>query len=345
MIDLDNLAEIKKLDPKNVHGSTEMFADQCQQIIDAHFEQITFDNGYKNIDNIVICGMGGSAYGAHIAKVLYHMQLKIPLVLVSDYHLPGFVNQNSLVLLTSYSGSTEEILSCAQEAVAKKAKITGLCSGGKLGEFLKNKYPALIFNPKFNPSGQPRLGTGYIVVGTIALLSRLGVIPITKDEALLSIMEVRNAQNETKANAMELAKKLHGTIPLIFAAEHLKGNAHIIRNQLNETAKSFASFSQLPELNHHLMEGLKNPQERKLAILFLTSEHYSQILKKRIELTKDVVGKNGVNWVEYKAKTKNAEALNVLSFGGYLSLYLAFLYGQDPSLIPWVEYFKEKLAA
>lgn len=346
MVDLNNLEEIKKLDPKNVFGSTEMFADQCQQVVDMYLEKINYTDDYKNIDNMVICGMGGSAYGAHIANSLYHKTLKIPLELVSDYHLPGFVDQNSLVILTSYSGSTEEVLNCAQEAVAKNAKITGLCSGGKLGEFLKKGYPSLIFDPKFNPSGQPRLGTGYIVMGTIVLLSNLGVITstIAKDQAKQIVEQIRNTQEETKKEAMEIAKKLHGAIPVIFAAEHLAGNAHIIRNQINETAKSFSAFSQLPELNHHLMEGLKNPEDKKLVILSLTSNKYSPVLKKRIELTKDVVGKNNVNWVEYKAKTEDTEVLNVLSFGGYLSFYLAILYGQDPSVIPWVDYFKTKLA-
>lgn len=347
MIDLNNLEEIKKLDPKDVYGSTGMFADQCQQMVETYFDIDFFtpNPGYRDIENIVICGMGGSAYGAHVALSLYHKTMKFPISLVSDYHLPGFVNEKTLVILTSYSGTTEEVLSCAQEAVAKNAKITGFCGGGPLGDLLKTKYPGFIFEPKFNPSGQPRLGTGYIVMGTIVLLKSIGTIEITKNQALAAISQVREVMEQTKKEAQELAQKLMGTIPVIFAAEHLEGNAHIIRNQLNETSKSFSAFSPLPELNHHLMEGLKNPSDKKLTVVFLTSEKYSDKLKKRVELTKDVVSQNNIRWLEYKAKTQEAEVLNVLAFGGYLTLYLAFLYGQDPSLIPWVDYFKDKLKA
>lgn len=345
MIDLTNLEEIKKLDPKDVYGSTGLLADQCTQVwLDA--QKIKFPDDYKAVKNIVICGMGGSAYGAHVALSLYGNSLPVPLYLVSNYYLPEFVNQDSLVILTSYSGSTEETLSCAQEALEKKAKIIGLTSGGKLGHFLRqNNFPSLIFDPKNNPSGQPRLGTGYIVLGTIALLTRYVLVKAGDSEVQTAIQELRENQNQIQSSAKKLAQKIYGSIPVIFAAEFLGGNAHIIRNQFNETAKSFSAFSELPELNHHLMEGLKNPSDKKLVVLFLTSDLYSDILKKRVMLTKDVLEKNNTPILTYEAKgtSKISQMLNVLSFGGYVTVYLALLYGQDPSLIPWVDYFKEKL--
>jgi|SRR3989344_3084729 len=346
MIDLNNLEEIKNLDPKDVYGSTGMFANQCKQMFDTYFNVDFFTPEYKQIKNIVVCGMGGSAYGGYIASTLYQEELKVPLVSLNDYHLPGFVGKDSLVILVSYSGSTEEVLSCYEEAVKKSAKIAGFSGGGKLGELLKDKYPGFTFNPKFNPSGQPRLGTGYIVMGTLALLKNLGVIEIKNDEVLKAIDEVRNSQEEIKNKAIELAQKIQGYIPVIFASQHLVGNAHILRNQFNETSKSFSAFEDIPELNHHLMEGLKNPKDKKLMSLFITSDHYSEKHAKRVKLTEDVIKQNGVDFVEYKpsGSSKLSEVLNTLSFGGYITLYLALLYGQDPSVIPWVDYFKQKLA-
>jgi len=345
MIDLNNPKTFSHLDPKNVYESTEMFVDQLEQIKDEYYSVEFYSPEYKKIKNIVICGMGGSAYGAHIALSLFTNELKVPLVLNSDYHLPGFVDENTLVMLTSYSGTTEEVLSCAEEAKIKNAKMTGFSTGGKLGEILKEKYPGFTFNPKFNPSGQPRLGTGYMVLATLILLNRLGVISISLEELNYAIEEVKSNQEEIKQAAQDLSKKLMNSIPLVFASEHLIGNAHIIRNQFNETSKSFAYYEDIPELNHHLMEGLKNPENKNLSVLFVNSDLYSEKIKKRIELTKDVISKNGIPYFEYKAigDTKLSQTLNVLSFGGYLTLYLAVLYGQDPSLIPWVDYFKEKL--
>ncbi len=332
------------LDPKDVLGSTRMLPDQFQQIWELS-KQFTFPDEYKKCQDIIVCGMGGSAYGGYIVATLFKEELKIPLYSNNDYHLPGFANSNSLVLLSSYSGTTEEVLSCLQEAQANNFKISGITSGGELVSLFKENGSGLVFDPKFNPSGQPRLGTGYMVLGTIALLTRMGYLSVIDEEVAEAITEVKGASESIKKRAEELAQKIQGYIPVYFAAEFLNGNIHILRNQTNETAKSFAAFSELSELNHHLMEGLKNPADKKLFILFINSDLYSDKLKKRVELTKDVVGKNKVLFDEYKptGSSKLAQVLNVLSFGGYLTYYLAMLYGQDPSLIPWVDYFKEQL--
>lgn len=340
--------EIKELDPKDVYGSTKMFAAQCQQMLDEWYESpsLIIPEDYKNIKNIVICGMGGSAYGAHVTQSLYGVMINVPVIPLSDYHMPAFVDENSLVLLTSYSGTTEEVLSCMEEADSRGAKLAGLTSGGKIQEALSDKYPLIVFNPKNNPSTQPRLGTGYIVVGTLLLLHALGVINISKEELQSAIDEVKNSENEIETQASEMATSLEGYIPLIFAAEHLVGNAHIIRNQFNETSKSFAAFQDIPELNHHLMEGLKNPQDKKMKAIFLLSGNYSERHAKRVKLTIDVVEKNQIPTLtcDVTKSSRLEEVLTALSFGGFLTLHLAFIYKLDPSLIPWVEYFKQELA-
>ena len=344
MIDLTNLEEIRKLDPKNVYGSTEMFPNQCEQI---WREEINFPQEYKIIENVVLCGMGGSAYGGYIAQALFKDELKVPIYSNNDYNLPSFVNEKTLIILSSYSGGTEEVLTCGEEAKNKNLKISGITTGGKLSEFLKtNNYPNLVFEPKFNPSGQPRLGTGYMVLGFFFMLKKLGFINLSDDEFLKSAEELKSSIPEIKNESISIAKSLAGYIPLVFCAEFLNGNAHILRNQFNETSKSFSAFEEIPELNHHLMEGLKNPLDKKIKIVFITSDLYSGLIKKRFDLTKDVIRKNNVEFLEYnpQGSTKISQVLNTLAFGGYLSLYLALLYGQDPSLIPWVDYFKEQLS-
>lgn len=344
MIDLSNLEEIKKLDPKNVYESTEMLASQCEQIWN-DFKSLQFSEELKTTKNIIICGMGGSAYGGHVVISLFKKELKIPVYVNNDYNLPAFADKDSLIILTSYSGSTEETLSCLEESIQKNCKIIGLTSGGKLSEALKNKN-VFVFESKFNPSNQPRLGTGYIVLGTVAILNRLGFLNIQENDIKNAIDNLKNNKEKIKEKAKEISKELQDFIPVIFAAEFLEGNSHIIRNQFNETAKSFSSFHVLPELNHHLMEGLQNPKNGKLKILFINSNLYSDKIRKRITLTKEVVSKNGVPYLEFEAigETKISQALNILSFGGYLTLYLSLLYGLDPSLIPWVDYFKANLS-
>ncbi len=342
MIDLTNLEEIRKLDPRDVYGSTEMFPDQCEQI---WRQDIKFDYDYKSIQNIILCGMGGSAYGGYGAQALFKDELSVPIYSNDDYTLPAFANEKTLVILSSYSGGTEEILACGKEAKDKNLRIAGITGGGKLSEFLRiNNYPNLVFESKFNPSGQPRLGTGYMILGFFVMLKKLGFINLRDDELLKSVEELKSSIPEIKNRSVSIAKSLVGCIPLVFCAEFLYGNAHILRNQFNETSKSFSAFEDIPELNHHLMEGLKNPPDKKIKIIFIVSDLYSGIIKKRFNLTKDVIRKNNLEFLEHnpQGSTKISQVLNTLAFGGYLSLYLALLYGQDPSLIPWVDYFKEQ---
>jgi glucose/mannose-6-phosphate isomerase len=346
VIDLDNRDEIRRLDPMDVSASTDLFAAQCQQIVEEHYG-LPPPQRPRPVSNVLICGMGGSGYGPGVVNALFWRQLKCPVIGVSDYHLPGFAGEGSLVLLTSYSGTTEEVLSCAQDAEACGAQVAVLSAGGALAALAQAKrYAALIFDTRHNPSRQPRLGTGYMITGTLVLLNRLGVVDLSRAELESAIGEVRDAREAIKRTAQVAARQLCGFIPVVFASEHLVGNAHIIRNQFNETSKSFSAFEDIPELNHHLMEGLKFPADRKLKALFIASDLYSRRNQQRVALTEDVVRQNGVDYLEYAAggSTKLAQVLNVLAYGGYLTLYLGLLYGQDPSLVPWVDYFKARLS-
>ncbi len=343
MIDLNNKEEIKSLDPKKVYESTQMLSLQCSDIL-TQSESLHFPDNYKDFKNIVICGMGGSAYGGHVVISLFKDELKIPVYLNSDYLLPKFVDSDTLVILTSYSGSTEEILQNSKEARDRNSKIVVLTSGGELQKIAdENTIPSLIFDPKNNPANQPRLGTGYIILGTIRILERLNLINIISFQRAIDLIESENQNIENLAK--EVSQIVLNKTPLIFASEFLEGNSHILRNQINETAKSFSSFHVIPELNHHLMEGLKYPDSLKTIALIFNSSLYLDKNQKRVKLTKDVVEKNKIEVVEItpKGEDKFTQMLYLLSFGGYLSLFMGLLYNEDPSLIPWVDYFKENL--
>lgn len=346
MIDFNDTEAIKKIDPQDVVGSTDMFISQCEQIWE-DVKKINFSDAQKNAENIIVCGMGGSAYGGYVIQSLFKDSLKVPVFSNNDYTLPAFANSKSLIFLSSYSGGTEETLSGGKEAVEKGFTISGITGGGKLSELFKEQNaPAVIFEPTYNPSKQPRLGTGYMVFGFVALLARMGYITLTDEEVGRTIDELRKNLDSIKSKAQDIARLLEGYFPVIMSSDFLNGNAHIMRNQFNETAKSFSAFEDIPELNHHLMEGLKYPSDIKMKALFLNSDLYSEMHKKRIRLTKDVVEKNHHDVLEYLAlgSTRLSQMLSVLSFGGYVTLYLALIYGENPSLIPWVDYFKEQLS-
>lgn len=345
MQDLTDTNAIKKIDPQNTLASTELIVDQLEAAWN-EVNVLSLPSEITDIKNIVFCGMGASVYGALVVKALQGPEMPFPVEIISDYHLPAFVDNNTLVVLTSYSGTTEEVLSCAQEAKAKGAQMVVITKGGALAEFAhENNLPAYIFDAKLNPAGVPRLGNGYTILGLIGLLNKMRIIIVEEREIENAIIRLKEKFGEIKMRAMKDSQTYVDTIPVVFAAEHLSGNGQILRNQFNETSKTFSAYYLIPDLNHHLMEGLQFPKEAKLKFLILNSPNYSPKIKKRMGLTIDVVKQNNRKVEEFltSGQTVYDDFLEVLTYGCFLTLYLGLAYGQNPAVNPWVDYFKEKL--
>lgn len=344
MINFNDQEALKKIDPENTIASTDMLAKQLRGAWN-EVQNIEIKDDYTQIKNIVFCGMGASIYGALVLKALEGLDLP-PSEMVSDYHLPNYVNEETLVVLTSYSGSTEEVLSCSEEAKVKKAKILVLTKGGKLGEFAKtNNLTSYIFDGKLNPAGVPRLGVGYSILGLIGLFNKTGIISVEEREISDAITRLETNMQSLRAKAISDFPKFVDHIPIIFSAEHLAGNSQILRNQFNETSKTFSAYYLIPDLNHHLMEGLQFPKNAKLYFLVFKSPNYSPKIQKRTDLTIDVVKQNKQKVHEYVVlgATNYDDFLEVLVYGAYLTLFLALYYDQNPAVNPWVDWFKEKL--
>jgi glucose/mannose-6-phosphate isomerase len=346
MIDLNNKEEIEKIDPQNALGATELLLKQCETAWQ-EVTSLTLPHHLEGISNIVFCGMGASVYGALVLKALQGRNMPYPTEVITDYFLPDYVGPNTLVVLTSYSGTTEEVLSCAHEAKSKNAKMIVLTKGGALEQFAKtNNLPSYIFDGKLNLSGAPRVGCGYTIFGLIGLLNKLNIIDIEEHEVTNSITRMQEKFDDIKMQAQQDVALFENKIPIIFAAEHLSGNAQILRNQFNETSKAFSSYFLIPDLNHHLMEGLQFPGNAPLHFLVMGSHNYSDKIKQRVDLSIDVVKQNKypVHEIMTGGSTVYEDFLEVLIYGSFLTLYLGLTYGQNPTTNPWVDMFKEKLA-
>lgn len=316
---------------------------------------LNFPKEYTGCKNILFCGMGGSAYGARIIKSLYQYDLIVPVDLVSDYRIPKYVNSDTLVIAASYSGNTGETLSALTEAKNRNAKLIGISSGGKLEKFFQeNNCPGYFFDDPLNPSNQPRLGQGYMQAGQLGILDKLGFIDINdqKFAEMIGLLNENNLildkNNQLAVNmAKKLAASLQNKIVNIIGGEFLEGAIHAIRNPFHETGKHFANYYIVPELNHHLMEGLSYPTDLKNNSLFffIDSDLYSPVIKKRMELTREVVAKNGLETINIKLQfpEKLGQVFETIQLGSFITFYLAMLHGVDPAKIPWVDFFKEQL--
>ncbi len=334
-------------DSRGILDSIGRFPDQCAQVL-KETPFLSMPAACSLVDNIVISGMGGSALGGRILSGLARQALRVPLIVSTEYHLPNFVNHKTLVVISSYSGNTDETISSLNEAEVRGAQIFVIASGGKLAKIAEDKkLPNYIFDALANPSGQPRLGLGYNIMSLVSLLSRCQLIKPFENLAGLAEF-LRNSQEESKKKAQEIAQKFQGKIPVILASEHLKGVAHDFKNQLNENAKNMAMFFDLPEANHHLLEGLGFPNSNRENLLgvFLTSDKYHAEVQKRYPLTKSVFQKQGISCIDIAGvgTTPFYESMYLIQLASYISFYVSQLNGIDPGLIPWVDYFKDQTA-
>ncbi len=357
MINLDDQKIYKKFDTGQVAKSIEFLADQVRQVLDES-RLIKVPTDYSKVTQVVVNGMGGSNIGVHIAKSVFADQIKVPITIMPGYEVPASVDKKTLYLISSYSGTTEEPLSVYREVKKRGAKIMAITMDSpksKLARLmLKENIPGYIFKPQFNPSNQPRLGLGYSIFGVAVLLAKAGLfkIEVRRIEEIIASLEIWDRElrpliNASNNRAKQLAVKLYGKQPVLVAAEFLAGNVHALRNQFCENSKNFTSYLVLPDLNHFALESLANPASNKnnLVFFFFDSIFYHQRILKRARLTKQIVKKNKISFIDYQLTglSKLEQAFEMLQFGCWVTYYLAMLNQVNPVKISWVDWFKKQL--
>ena len=156
-MDMDSIDEIKKVDTKKMLDIIEKFPEQIEEGIEIGKTtniNISFDG-----KNVVIAGMGGSAISGEIIATMMRDECPLPVVVVKDDVLPSFVNEDSLFIAISYSGNTDETLSCFLQALKKKCTIISISSGGRLEEMAKNSDCHITIPPNM----QPRAAIAYLL--------------------------------------------------------------------------------------------------------------------------------------------------------------------------------------
>lgn len=334
-----------QLDPQRMLQSIDMLSQQVRHAWES-VKQTTITPPQQEIHLIVLFGMGGSALGMHIVQSLFADQLTVPIQIVNGYTIPTYVNEHTLVILSSYSGNTEEVMKVAQHITERTSHIVVMTAGGALEKFKHaHQFPGYVIEPTYNPCNQPRIAVGYMIVGLMALLTKLGFITITDTDIDDSAHYLEGNKVLLHDDAQAVAKAALSKIPMYVASEFLAGNVHTLANQTNENGKQFAAWFLLPELNHHLMEGLSHPEGLPVHFVFIESNFYHERNQKRYPITKQVIEKNQVSHSTFIATARNPllQTFEVLQWGSYLSFYLAMFNQVDPSPIPWVDFFKDAL--
>lgn len=343
---LDDLEKIKSIDRQNMLDIVMKFPENIEKSV--KIEELNLNN--FNPHNIIITGMGGSAIGGDIVASLLFDRLKVPIFINRGYHLPAFVSNKSLVICVSYSGNTEETLSCFNEALDKKSKIISITSNGQIEKLCNENN---ILHIKVLKGIPPRAALPNLLFSIIALLQKLKLINLTDEiketiEILKKIRKEISPEINTNSNkAKQIAKSINGTYPVIYGHSLFSPIAKRWRTQFNENSKIIASDYEFVETNHNDIVGWENVNKKlNFSIIIFREKNEEEIVSKRINLLKKMVyEKKAKNVIEIFAEGDNklARMLSILYIGDFVSIYLAILNNIDPTPVYIIEKLKKEL--
>ena len=352
MKNLDDIKVIEKIDRLRMHDVLAAFPTHCKEAYKLG-QNFSLPGDLRNFKNIVFSGMGGSAIGAGIVNSYLRNKISVPINLNRDYTLPGFVNRESLVILISYSGNTEETLSAYKGARKCQAKIIVLSSGGQLADLAeKDGHPYLLIPAGF----PPRAALVFLSLPVLALFSQMHLIEDKEKEVeqTASFLEMLKKDSldidvgRQSNPAKKLAQRIFGNFCVIYgASDHLAGVVTRWRGQLAENSKMLASSHLLPEMNHNEIVGWQHPRKfvKRFVVVFLRDKADHPQVKKRIEISKEILQKEGVCVEEVRSRGESllARTFSLIYAGDYTSFYLAILNGEDPTPVKRIDYLKKRL--
>ena len=350
---LNDINEIKNIDQNGMYDLIYRFPSQFEDALNITEAANLPDWNTNQIKSIVVAGLGGSAIGGDLVRSYLAEKLNLPFFICRNYTLPNFVDESSLVFISSYSGNTEETLSAYDDAQKREAKILTLSSGGKVEEKSLQQQITWVNIPT---GFQPRAALGYSFVPILAMLERLGFVrgekeQIKKTQEFLSsnrskyIMELGTEENFAK----KIALKLHKKLPIIYAAtDHFDGVSTRWTGQICENAKMLAFNNVFPEFNHNELVGWKILSEYRdhLIVVILKDRDDHPRIKTRMEIVRGIIAKENVKTVEVEScgETLLSRIFSLIQLGDFVSFYLAILNREDPAPVKVIDFLKNELA-
>lgn len=307
------------------------------------------DPGIGVTEGVVVCGLGGSAIGGDVLRAWLATESDLGCEVSRGYAVPRHAGRGTLVIVSSYSGNTEETLSMFEEARRKGSQVVTVSSGGRLGELSESlSVPHVRV-----PTGLvPRASFGYMFGALLGIVDRAGLASPGKQidgasDVLREVNAACSARVPTQSNlAKRMAHELHGSVPVIIGHGLSAPIAKRWANQMNENAKSIAFSSELPEMDHNeIVFWASDPRSQGFTAVFLDNDLSDERMRRRVEATREMVcGRSRALVVKAVGDTPLAQAMSLVATGDYVSLYSAILRGEDPSTTAPIESLKEILS-
>ena len=351
-MNLDDLTHFQQIDPEHMLGHIDGLPDQCWSAWQ-DVAQIRLPDAMRQVRQIMIAGMGGSAIGGDLVKVLAEPECAVSIEVLRGYELPAWVQgPDILVIGSSHSGNTEETITAFEQAGQRGAQRIAITSGGELARLAEAAGVPVV---PIGYRSQPRAAAGYSFITLVRLLVMLGLLA-DKEAELQRAMDTLRRRREfltaTSPVARNPAKRLAGQlvqrIPVVFGGGALAPVARRWKDQFNENAKTWSQFEEMPELNHNLIAGVMFPAElmTRIAVIQLVSSFDHPRIRIRHDFTRTMLLQQGiaVDVVKASGDSLVAHLLTAIQFGDYTSYYVAMAYAVDPTPIPPLVLLKEHLA-
>ncbi|NIK72813.1 glucose/mannose-6-phosphate isomerase [Thermonema lapsum] len=323
----------------------EGFASQLQKAL-AIAQKVNFSFKPDSIQQIVVTGLGGSGIGGNLLQFFAQDILQVPVLVNKTYNLPTFVNKQTLVIASSFSGDTEETLYALQEAIERQAQILCITSGGKLLNIAKEKGFDYIQIPQESPC--PRAFLGYSLIQLMAVLKHFAPNFDLEHEVLHVCRQLELYRTQIQEEAQQLAKLFHKRLPIVYADERWYPAILRLQQQINENAKQLCHVNVFPEMNHNELVGwgLDKAQYRNIAVLMLRSNLDHPRVKIRMDICKPIFAQKAAQVYEVSTHGQSyfEQMLYVIHLFDWASFYLAELNGVDAFPVDVINYLKSSLA-
>lgn len=342
------MLKLKKFDPGNLYQVLIDSSDQISNVYEKSSSLELNNISIKDVKNIVVCGLGGSAIAADVFKDVFSDDLKYPYTVNRTYNLPTYVSNSTLLICSSYSGNTEETLSAFDEGVQKGCKIVVLTTGGKLLEKAnKLGVPVLMLKPGF----QPRFALYSNLTALIKIFEKLKVLSSQKKnikEAVSVLTKQSKYFGSFDGYPKHIAAQIKNTIAIVYAFDGLNGSLAVrFKGQLNENGKIHSFANIIPEMNHNEIVGWETVVEKKhkMSVFLFNDKDAHPQNKKRWGVMNTLFEKYGLNVIvlESSAENKLVRAFELIYLGDWISYFTALLNRRDPGEIDNIHFMKNNL--
>lgn len=300
---------------------------------------------------IVMAGMGGSAAGADVLAACAAETLDVPLLVHRGYGLPPAAGRDALVIASSYSGDTVEVVSAVEAALGRGVPVIIITSGGALGALAASHGLSRVTLPD---GLMPRMALGYLIFPALGALAGCGTPVASADDVEEALQVVTAAATDLRPEvatdeneAKRLALAIDGRLPVIYGGPATGAVAYRWKTDLEENAKRLAVAGVLPEMNHNEIEVWRGVEARGLHAILLREDDEPAEIADRFTLVRGLLdpAAGGVSQAWARGRGRLARLLSLVYLGQWVSYYAAMLRETDPWPVPMLTEFKRRLGA